>query len=97
MPGDRRAARQRVAAGAVDDQAVFAFKDARTDGRKAGRHDRQAVAFLDAQLIEPGRDGAALGERGGYEQDREFVDRSDARRVGKECVRTCRSRWSPYL
>src|SRR3546814_19180496 len=22
--------------------------------------------------------------------------RSDARRVGKECVRTCRSRWSPY-
>src|SRR3546814_17411868 len=23
--------------------------------------------------------------------------RSDERRVGKECVRTCRSRWSPYL
>src|SRR3546814_19172671 len=22
--------------------------------------------------------------------------RSEARRVGKECVRTCRSRWSPY-
>src|SRR3546814_13194938 len=22
--------------------------------------------------------------------------RSDARRVGQECVRTCRSRWSPY-
>src|SRR3546814_18900085 len=22
--------------------------------------------------------------------------RSDARRVGKECVSTCRSRWSPY-
>src|SRR3546814_18879983 len=22
--------------------------------------------------------------------------RSDKRRVGKECVRTCRSRWSPY-
>src|SRR3546814_15556841 len=22
--------------------------------------------------------------------------RSDGRRVGKECVRTCRSRWSPY-
>src|SRR3546814_11131077 len=22
--------------------------------------------------------------------------RSDARRVGKECVRTCRSRWAPY-
>src|SRR3546814_11679807 len=24
------------------------------------------------------------------------VDRSDERRVGKECVSTCRSRWSPY-
>src|SRR3546814_13231358 len=23
-------------------------------------------------------------------------DRSDERRVGKECVSTCRSRWSPY-
>src|SRR3546814_20352916 len=25
-----------------------------------------------------------------------FVERSDERRVGKECVSTCRSRWSPY-
>src|SRR3546814_11783900 len=24
------------------------------------------------------------------------LDRSDERRVGQECVRTCRSRWSPY-
>src|SRR3546814_15206683 len=24
------------------------------------------------------------------------VYRSEERRVGKECVRTCRSRWSPY-
>src|SRR3546814_11260053 len=24
------------------------------------------------------------------------VNRSEARRVGKECVSTCRSRWSPY-
>src|SRR3546814_11221926 len=24
------------------------------------------------------------------------VSRSEERRVGKECVRTCRSRWSPY-
>src|SRR3546814_11961073 len=27
---------------------------------------------------------------------REGVDRSEERRVGKECVSTCRSRWSPY-
>src|SRR3546814_13682736 len=25
-----------------------------------------------------------------------FSSRSAERRVGKECVRTCRSRWSPY-
>src|SRR3546814_14566858 len=24
------------------------------------------------------------------------LDRSEERRVGKECVNTCRSRWSPY-
>src|SRR3546814_18132225 len=26
----------------------------------------------------------------------EFRHRSEERRVGKECVSTCRSRWSPY-
>src|SRR3546814_20700931 len=25
-----------------------------------------------------------------------IIDRSEERRVGKECVSTCRSRWSPY-
>src|SRR3546814_17027520 len=25
-----------------------------------------------------------------------IFERSEERRVGKECVRTCRSRWSPY-
>src|SRR3546814_11797010 len=27
---------------------------------------------------------------------RQLVARSEERRVGKECVSTCRSRWSPY-
>src|SRR3546814_6572985 len=27
---------------------------------------------------------------------RDADDRSEERRVGKECVSTCRSRWSPY-
>src|SRR3546814_15568962 len=52
------------------------------------------------------RDGVAVGVddlldvAGGV--DRELgavvarVDRSEERRVGKECVSTCRSRWSPY-
>ena len=25
-----------------------------------------------------------------------FIYRSEERRVGKECLRLCRSRWSPY-
>src|SRR3546814_3197490 len=28
--------------------------------------------------------------------DAEFSERSEERRVGKECVSTCRYRWSPY-
>ena len=36
--------------------------------------------------------------RGGAkrEGDTESETRSEERRVGKECVSTCRSRWSPY-
>src|SRR3546814_8998405 len=30
------------------------------------------------------------------DEDRLVPDRSEERRVGKECVSTCRSRWSPY-
>src|SRR3546814_11893583 len=29
------------------------------------------------------------------ERDRGMIDRSEESRVGKECVSTCRSRWSP--
>ena len=42
-----------------------------------------------------------LAERGatqlsGGQQQRVALARSEERRVGKECVTTCRSRWSPY-
>src|SRR3546814_5609504 len=33
---------------------------------------------------------------GGQLQPRADQGRSEERRVGKECVSTCRSRWSPY-
>src|SRR3546814_13451087 len=32
----------------------------------------------------------------GVGQSLQLGKRSEERRVGKECVRTCRSRWSPY-
>src|SRR3546814_20359065 len=31
------------------------------------------------------------------QSDAAAMGRSEERRVGKECVSTCRSRWSPYL
>src|SRR3546814_5267835 len=33
---------------------------------------------------------------GGLDDIARAIDRSEERRVGKECVSTCRSRWSPY-
>src|SRR3546814_13428 len=33
---------------------------------------------------------------GWVEHDADEIWRSEERRVGKECVSTCRSRWSPY-
>src|SRR3546814_6285427 len=35
-------------------------------------------------------------DRASEVQELYFSLRSEERRVGKECVRTCRSRWSPY-
>src|SRR3546814_16846971 len=43
------------------------------------------------------RRGARIDQVHEWPEDRigEFI-RSEERRVGKECVSTCRSRWSPY-
>src|SRR3546814_13136785 len=53
----------------------------------------QLDQFADAGLID-GDEGIALADAGLevilHEQ------RSEERRVGKECVRKCRSRWAPY-
>src|SRR3546814_6333817 len=39
---------------------------------------------------------AQSGEPAIWEAFRPGTERSEERRVGKECVSTCRSRWSPY-
>src|SRR3546814_7037858 len=53
------------------------------------------VAEVEADCLGIGEDPAGLMvDEGRYD---ERVDpRSEERRVGKECVSTCRSRWSPY-
>src|SRR3546814_14356672 len=59
------------------------------------------VAFPQTRNAKAGRQ-AAMGHffmrMAFYFTARAFhhMDRSEERRVGKECVSTCRSRWSPY-
>src|SRR3546814_9141485 len=40
--------------------------------------------------------GALVSDRFEITSQGEAAERSEERRVGKECVSTCRSRWSPY-
>src|SRR3546814_12771542 len=42
------------------------------------------------------QNGPFPGSAFGYRTKAEEQARSEERREGKECVRTCRSRWSPY-
>src|SRR3546814_1357706 len=55
-------------------------------GRTVGADRRDAIAADDDTATRS-------GERDRWRDD---ADRSEERRVGKECVSTCRSRWSPY-
>src|SRR3546814_7198636 len=57
----------------------------------AADHHARRASLLDQYLLDqragPHREIAMFAQR---------LDRSEERRVGKECVSTCRSRWSPY-
>src|SRR3546814_1679835 len=61
-------------------------------GRQAGRDRIRWAALLAGHGGGGGRGPARLGDHGAQDRPR----RSEERRVGKECVSTCRSRWSPY-
>src|SRR3546814_6358266 len=60
--------------------------------RHLSKHRRIAGAFADAVDGALDLPGAGLHRR----QRVGDAERSEERRVGKECVSTCRSRWSPY-
>src|SRR3546814_17170334 len=49
---------------------------------------------IDTRLRPQGAQGPLVVTLDSFERYQR--ERSDERRVGKECVRTCRSRWSPY-
>src|SRR3546814_7573140 len=60
--------------------------------------DGGAVDQVDAVevLVAPARRGPGEVDVVHGEQRADLALRSEERRVGKECVSTCRSRWSPY-
>src|SRR3546814_6288851 len=66
------------------DLALRAFQD--FDALDGAERLRSAVGEWVIDTVDVGRD-ARIGIR---------KERSEERRVGKECVSTCRSRWSPY-
>src|SRR3546814_13234451 len=84
---------------AVDDGAAAALVEA------AIRYGLQRVATEHVGL-DTGRSAGFVDDLGGVaglpilividDIDRDGLDRSEERRVGKECVSTCRYRWSPY-
>src|SRR3546814_18939920 len=60
--------------------------------------DADVFGVIQFQPVDGFGDPVALAVHGGdLTQPRSLVTRSEERRVGKECVSTCRSRWSPYL
>src|SRR3546814_2098969 len=68
-----------------------------------GRVEHVAVMDLDVEILECGRAAAPTQQYADFaslrneQAGRVATDkRSEERRVGKECVSTCRSRWSPY-
>src|SRR3546814_996785 len=67
--------------------AVFALEVFDIPGGR--RHARGIQAM---QLLAVPDDGEAVAAQAAGHR----LDRSEERRVGKECVSTCRSRWSPY-
>src|SRR3546814_15888866 len=54
----------------------------------------QVEDIIDVKPSPPPKSGR--GARGPHSVRRENTRRSEERRVGKECVSTCISRWSPY-
>src|SRR3546814_12146433 len=76
-------------------------EDTRLDIRVNGAFNTNQVLYLSEVLLPEAyayrrrMTGFPLGQQWGY-NTAGFFNRSEERRVGKECVSTCRSRWSPY-
>src|SRR3546814_13456371 len=69
-------------------------------GTPGSGQEKFGAFFLDPHIVGGKRHlDAVFGQRDMAVEDVERAlgtERSEERRVGKECVSTCRSRWSPY-
>src|SRR3546814_20204261 len=63
--------------------------------QRIDRH-RQMQAGQAPQEAAEGRQDQRVARHAAADLAEDHPDRSEARRVGNECVRTCRSRWSSY-
>src|SRR3546814_13619195 len=94
----RRLQRAAIGQRQACDGSIFAAVEPEDEGTRVSNRARTgeccAVAALNlsSRVVVEGRGGERQCRPG---QDRALV-RSEERRVGKECVSTCRSRWSPY-
>src|SRR3546814_12121127 len=74
-----------------DQQNAASITDQQRICRERATHEEWQIvgSYEDAAIS-----GASMILRPGVQKL--LADRSEERRVGKECVSTCRSRWSPY-
>src|SRR3546814_13267119 len=97
MPGRQLGAV--LAVGILDDQfaaVVFIRPGQEQRAGQVGADAKISVAHGTDRIVDMGAE--SLPRAIAVEQRRENLERqrSEERRVGKECGRTCRSRWSPY-
>src|SRR3546814_1685697 len=68
------------------------YKVIEADGDSFREKEEAALIALNERL----RDDYVADCARGVMRWNQIIKRSEERRVGKECVSTCRSRWSPY-
>src|SRR3546814_13194793 len=72
------------------DRSLFHCEFAHTESEDHARRLSLSAAYLGFDIV------AAVGGDGTVNEVARGIMRSEERRVGKECVSTCRYRWSPY-
>src|SRR3546814_12093775 len=96
---DEPAIRELIAEIAIEDGYTVAQAGGVRQARIQIERQKPDVALLDVQLpdgdgIQFWKDLALVDTQVVFITGYSSVDRSEERRVGKECVSTCRSRWS---